>query len=225
VSLANNHGMDFGRSGLSDTLAAGRAAGLPVIGAGTDEDRAFQGVVRNVRGVRIAVVAATDVLDSNLASAWTAGPDRAGLASAKDGDRFAARIRQVSASADVVVAFVHWGTEQQVCPTARQQALAAELVAAGADVVVGSHAHVLQPLTRVRGVPVAYGLGNFVFYARGAAAVRSGVLTVTVTAVPGSAGHGHPSATTRWAPATIVGGRPVSARSTPGNALPAGSGC
>ena len=104
---------------------------------------------------------------------------------------------------------MHWGVEKQVCPTARQQQLAAELVAAGADVVVGSHAHVLQPLGHVGGAPVAYGMGNFVFYGTSASAVRSGVLEVDVRAVPGSGATGHPRATTTWDPATIVSGRPV----------------
>ena len=174
--MANNHGMDYGPVGLADELAASRQYGLPVIGGGVNQASAFQGYQRTIRGVRVAVVSATDVLDSSLQAAWTAGPDKPGLASAKEDDLFAQRIKQVSADADVVVAFVHWGVEKQVCPTARQQQLAAELVAAGADVVVGSHAHVLQPLGHVDGAPVAYGMGNFVFYGTSASAVRSGVL-------------------------------------------------
>ena len=132
------------------------------------------------------------MLDSALQAAWTAGPDQPGLASAKEDDLFAQRIKQVSADADVIVAFVHWGVEKQVCPTARQQQFAAELVAAGADVVVGSHAHVLQPLGHIGGAPVAYGMGNFVFYGTSAGRPRSGVLQVDVRAVPGSGAAGHP---------------------------------
>jgi poly-gamma-glutamate synthesis protein (capsule biosynthesis protein) len=225
VSVANNHGMDFGTIGLADTLAASQQYGLPVIGAGVDQTTAFKGIQRTIRGVRVAVISATDVLDSNLQSAWTAGPDKPGLASAKDGDVFAQRIRQVSAGADVVVAFVHWGVEKQVCPTERQQDLAAELVAAGADVVVGSHAHVLQPLGDVDGAPVAYGMGNFVFYGTSAAAVRSGVLQVDVQAVPGSGAAGHPSAETTWDPATIESGRPVAVPPSSSNALPSIASC
>jgi poly-gamma-glutamate synthesis protein (capsule biosynthesis protein) len=225
VSVANNHGEDFGTDGLADTLAASRQYGLPVIGAGVNQAAAFHGYLHTVRGVRVAVIAATDVLDSNLQQAWTAGPDSPGLASAKEGDLLAQRIRDVSANADVVVAFLHWGVEKQVCPTARQQELAAELVAAGADVVVGSHAHVLQPLGVVDGAPVAYGMGNFVFYGTSPAAVRSGVMQVDVRAVPGSGAGGHPKATTTWAPATIMSGRPVAVPSTPANALPSLSAC
>ena len=121
VSVANNHGMDYGPVGLADTLAASKQYRLPVIGAGVDQAHAFQGYERTIRGVRVAVISATDVLDSSLQSAWTAGPDKPGLASAKEGDLLAQRIRQVSATSDVVVAFLHWGVEKQVCPTERQQ--------------------------------------------------------------------------------------------------------
>jgi hypothetical protein len=225
VSVANNHGEDYGPAGLADTLAASQTYGLPVIGAGPDEDAAFHGYLRTVRGVRVAVIAATDVIDSSLQAAWTAGPDRPGLASVKDGDRLAERIRAVSASADVVVAFLHWGVEKQVCPTARQRELAAELVAAGADVVVGSHAHVLQPLGSVSGAPVAYGMGNFVFYGTSPAAVRSGVLQVAVRAVPAAGPSRRPAVSTTWRPATIVGGRPAAVPPATGNALPPLSAC
>ncbi len=225
VSLANNHGLDFGDAGLADTLAASLTYRLPVIGAGVDAAAAFHGLVRTVRGVRVAIVSATDVLDSATAADWTAGPDHPGLASAKDGDLLTERLRQLSAQADVVVAFLHWGAETRACPTQRQEDLAQALVAAGADVVVGSHAHVLQPLAHIGAVPVAYGLGNFVFYARKAPATSSGVLLVDVAAVPGSGPAGTPVATPRWQPATIVQGRPAAVEPSPTTDLPALEDC
>lgn len=200
VSLANNHGMDYGRTGLDDTLAAAQEAELPVLGAGRDRAQAFAPWRTTVRGVHVAVLAATDVLDTFATDTWPAGPQTAGLASAKDPGRLLAAVREEAADADVVVVFLHWGVERQVCPTARQQHLAAELARAGADVVVGSHAHVLQPLATAGEALVAYGLGNFHFYARGGAGARTGVLSVSVdrSGVLGSA----------WTPATITAGRP-----------------
>jgi hypothetical protein len=84
---------------------------------------------------------------------------------------------------------------------------------------------VLQPLGHIDGAPVAYGMGNFVFYGTSASAVRSGVLQVDVRAVPGSGAAGHPTATTAWDPATIVSGRPVAVPPTSANALPPLSAC
>ena len=74
VSVANNHGMDYGRVGLADTLAAARAAGLPLLGAGPDDQAAWTPLRREVNGVRISVLAATDVLDDFAHTSWVAGP-------------------------------------------------------------------------------------------------------------------------------------------------------
>jgi poly-gamma-glutamate capsule biosynthesis protein CapA/YwtB (metallophosphatase superfamily) len=201
LNLANNHGMDYGRVGLADTLAAARSAGMPLLGAGQDDQAAWTPLRREVNGVRISVLAATDVLDDFAETTWPAGPDTPGLASAKDPARLLAGVRAERATADVVVVFLHWGQERVVCPTARQVALTRLLADAGADIVVGSHAHVVQPAGTVGKTLVRYGLGNFQFYASGGPGSNSGVLTVTVNrgGVTGST----------WHPATIVGGAPM----------------
>ena len=178
VSVANNHGMDYGRVGLADTLAAARSAGMPLLGAGQDDTAAWTPLRREVNGVRISVLSATDVLDDFAVTSWAAGPARPELASAKDTARLLADVRAERATADVVVVFLHWGQERIVCPTARQQQLARMLADAGADIVVGSHAHVVQPRGSAGKTLVRYGLGNFQFYASGGPGANSGVLTV-----------------------------------------------
>ena len=83
--------------------------------------------------------------------------------------------------ADVVVVYLHWGIQGESCPSADQRSIAARLVAAGADVVVGTHAHQLQGDGRLGRGYVAYGLGNFAWYSPGTGATsRTGVLTLTV---------------------------------------------
>jgi poly-gamma-glutamate capsule biosynthesis protein CapA/YwtB (metallophosphatase superfamily) len=79
--------------------------------------------------------------------------------------------------------------------------LAPKLVAAGADVVVGSHAHILLGGGFLRGAYVHYGLGNFVFYSRGGATAQSGVLLLTM--------RGRAVVNSRWVPAVISGGVPI----------------
>jgi poly-gamma-glutamate capsule biosynthesis protein CapA/YwtB (metallophosphatase superfamily) len=201
VTLANNHGMDYGLQGLRDTLATAAVHHMPLLGAGSTEQQAFAPLHRTVNGVRIAVLAATDVLDTFAQDDWVAGPAKPGLASSKDPDRLLAAVRAEAAQADAVVVYLHWGHELTVCPTARQRQLAALLARAGADLVVGSHAHVPQPGERVGRAYVDYGLGNFVFYASTPVTQRSGVLTVEV----GTDGV----QSTRWQPATIQDGLPV----------------
>ena len=165
ASIANNHGMDFGRTGLRDTLAAGRSAGVPVVGGGWNATQAYAPYRRTIGEQRIAIIAATQVLDDDLVSEWTAGPGTMGLASAKDEPRLLRAVREARRTSDTVVVYLHWGLELATCPTGTQTTLADRLVAAGADVVVGSHAHVLLGAGRKGKAFVAYGLGNFVFYA------------------------------------------------------------
>ncbi|NIZ91892.1 CapA family protein [Kineococcus rubinsiae] len=210
AGVANNHGLDYGRVGLTDTLAAGKAEGLPLIGIGTDAAAAFRPWTTTVRGHRLAVFDATQVLDTSLARAWTATDDQPGLASVQDAagrDRLVAAVKAARGGADSVVVLLHWGKELDECPLPAQQELADALVAAGADAVVGSHAH--RQLGQgwlsagERRAFVDYGLGNFVFYARGTGATtQSGVLHLTL------AGRGGVSAA-QWRPAQIRSGLPV----------------
>lgn len=200
ASVANNHGMDFGVVGLRDTLSAGRRAGVPLIGAGYNDHQAYAPYRVTVRGQRIAIIGATQVLDDHLISAWTAGRGKTGLASAKDEPRLLRAVREARSTSNTVVVFLHWGLELYGCATERQKSLARKLVAAGADIVVGSHAHVLVGAGKLGKALVAYGLGNFVFYASRAETTESGVLRVTAT--------GRRIDSYRWRPARISGGIP-----------------
>ena len=201
ASMANNHGLDFGMVGLRDSMTAAKAAKFPVVGVGRDADEAYRAHRVTVKGQRIAVIGVTQVLDSSLAAAWTAGDDKPGMASAYEEDRLLAAVRSARASADTVVVDLHWGRELVNCPIDRQRALAPRLVAAGADVVVGSHAHLLLGGGYLRGAYVHYGLGNFVFYSRGGLTAQSGVLLLTT--------QGRAITASRWVPAVISGGIPI----------------
>jgi poly-gamma-glutamate capsule biosynthesis protein CapA/YwtB (metallophosphatase superfamily) len=200
VSMANNHGLDFGVAGLRDSLAAAKRYRFPVIGIGRNADEAYAPFRTTIDGQRIAVLAATQVLDDHLVSAWTAGPHKPGLASAKDVLRLLQAVRRARRTADTVVVYLHWGIELQECPSGDQRRLARQLVGAGADVVVGGHAHRLQGAGRLRGALVGYGLGNFVWYGTSELSTRTGVLFVTAT---GRRIDGY-----RWVPARIVDGVP-----------------
>ena len=210
VSLANNHGLDYGPDGLFDSLAARAATPSPVVvGIGANAADAYAPYRVEVRGQRIAVLAATQVLDGNVVTAWSAGDARGGLASAKGTgrDRLIGAVQLARTDSDTVVAFLHWGIEDESCPSSDQRALAQQLVDAGADIVVGSHTHRLEGAGRLGTAFVGYGLGNFVFYNEVGPAGMSGVLQVTATGrdIDGYA----------WVPAQLRGGV--------ANPLPAGA--
>ncbi len=203
ATMANNHAVDFGPVGLADTLAAAAGQkGLSVVGIGADDSAAYAPHRVDVRGQRIAVFGATDVLDDNLITAWTAAPGHPGLASTKGPglDRLAAAVTAERPRADTIVVYLHWGIEGQTCPSPRQKEVAQRLAAAGADVIVGSHTHRLQGGGRLVGSLVAYGLGNFVWYNEGGPRGATGILEVTVT--------GRDVDSYRWVPARITGGVP-----------------
>lgn len=181
LSVANNHGMDYGADGLEQTLAIKRSQqdGI-VIGVGGDEDEAFAPYVAEVEGQTVAVIAATQVIDADLISSWTATEDQGGIASAKRVDRLVEEVESVRATADTVIVYLHWGIETETCPSDSQQELAQTLADAGADLVVGGHAHRVQGGGRLGTTFVGYGLGNFLFGAVSDESAKSGVLLVEV---------------------------------------------
>ena len=200
ASMANNHGLDYGETGLRDSLAAAKRYRFPVVGIGLNAKQAYRPFRRTINGQRIAVIGATQVLDDELISAWTAGPGKPGLASAKDVPRLLQEVRATRKTSDTVVVFLHWGIELAQCPSPDQRTLARQLVAAGADIVVGGHAHRVQGAGRMGKALVGYGLGNFVWYGTTELSTQTGVLLVTV--------DGRRIVSYRWVPARIVDGVP-----------------
>ncbi|HET9142750.1 CapA family protein [Actinophytocola sp.] len=178
VSQGNNHALDYGRVGLADSLAAARAAGVPVIGAGPDADAAFAPWITEAGGTRIAFLAISQVHE--LEASWQATDTRAGVAHARDRDRAVAAVRNARKQADVVVVIMHWGKEGSDCPTAEMRSLAGALAGAGADLITGTHAHLLLGDGWLGRTYVAYGLGNFLWWWNDAYSNDTGVLRVTL---------------------------------------------
>lgn len=201
VTMANNHGMDYMESGLRDTLAAIKSTKFPVVGIGASEAEAYRPFRRTVKGNRVSLIGATQVLDEQFIQPWTAAGDKGGLASAKNEPRLLRAVRQARKNSDTVIVFLHWGTELVKCPTPVQRSLAGKLVEAGADVVVGSHAHILLGGGYSGQAYVQYGLGNFAFYNWGPDTGTTGVLTLTI--------NGRKVLKDQWTPARINGGVPI----------------
>jgi poly-gamma-glutamate synthesis protein (capsule biosynthesis protein) len=177
VTIANNHALDYGRVGLADTVAAAGAAGVPAIGAGANA-AAYAPWITEVRGTRIAFLAFSQVAE--LWDSWKATETRAGIAMARDLPYATAAVRAAGQGADVVVVYVHWGVEGNSCPSAEMRAFAAEMAEAGADLVVGTHAHLLLGDGWWGRTFVQYGLGNFVWWRDDAYSNDTGVLRVTL---------------------------------------------
>ena len=158
VTLANNHTFDYGEIALTDTLGHLASAGIAVTGAGHDRTEAVAPVVRTVGTTRVAFLSYTNLLPA----ASAAGPNRPGIAvydeTSAMHDIAAARL-----DADVVIVSFHAGDEYQTEPNDWQRRVFRSLIDAGADMVVGHHPHVIQPVESYGSGWIAYSLGNFVF--------------------------------------------------------------
>jgi len=201
ATMANNHALDYGPSGLEDTFGAIATSRFPVVGIGHDAAEAYRPYVTTIKGQRVGILSALDWLEPALKPAWSATDTRPGLAVAFDPTRLVAAIRAVRPQVDTLVVFMHWGTEQDQCADGEQRSLARTLAAAGADVIVGAHAHRVQGAGRVGNTFVAYGLGNFTWWREDGENGRTGVLRVTAT--------GRHVDSYSWVPARIRRGVPV----------------
>jgi hypothetical protein len=201
VNMANNHALDYGPVGMDDTFAAIASSKLPVVGIGHNAAEAFRPYRTTVNGQRVAIFGAVDWLEPALVSQWSATDTQPGLAFSIDRARLVAAIRAVRPDVDTVVAFLHWGTEETYCASPEQENLAHALIDAGADIVVGSHAHRVFGAGHLGTAFVAYGLGNFVYFREDGESGRSGVLLVTA--------KGRNVENYSWVPARITHGLPV----------------
>jgi poly-gamma-glutamate capsule biosynthesis protein CapA/YwtB (metallophosphatase superfamily) len=196
LNLANNHVGDFGPTALLDTVRGVERLGIRAVGAGAGLKRALRPQVVERLGLRVAFVGFSNILPLEFA----AEPGRPGVAWATP-ETVGAAVRAARQRADVVVATFHWGIEKMPYETADQAELARVAADAGAQLVIGAHPHVLQPLRRAGAALVAYSLGNFVFGAHSSDTAATGILVTDLSA------EGVTRA--RWRPGTIDGGRPL----------------
>ena len=164
VLAANNHIKDYGEESLIDTLDTLDKAGIRRVGAGRNLEEASSPVIYEINGHKIAYVAAS-CAEEHEDVIWTspATDDSPGILGCYDPEAFYEAVRKAAQQADFVIASVHWGYEYLEYYTEEQEAMARELVASGADAVIGTHPHILQGISIIDGVPVFYSLGNFWF--------------------------------------------------------------
>ncbi len=162
VGLANNHVWDYGEEALLDTMETLRGEGIPYVGAGRNIDEAKEIIYFIANGRKIAITAATQI-ERSLNYTKEATEDTAGVLKTLDPEKYIEVLKKAKKNSDIVIAFVHWGTEGVSGYGSDQENLAKAFAEAGADVIIGGHTHCLQGMTYISGVPVIYSLGNFWF--------------------------------------------------------------
>ena len=175
VTLANNHALDFGTDALLDTVSTLDQAGILHVGAGADSEAARQPAIVDVNGVRVGFIGASRVIP---VASWTAGASSPGMLTAYDPALLVQTIQETRPLCDYLVVLIHWGVERAEMPVDHQTSLSRQCIDAGADLVVGSHPHVLQGIEYYRGKPIVYSLGNFIF---GSSIPRTALLEVSLT--------------------------------------------
>jgi poly-gamma-glutamate capsule biosynthesis protein CapA/YwtB (metallophosphatase superfamily) len=159
LTVANNHTLDFGRIAFLDTLRIAKRDGISTVGGGADLAAARRPVIFERGGMRLAFLAYSDVRPDGFTAARSLAGTAPAEVAAIRADVISARRR-----ADVVLVWMHWGEELARSVDARQRLFASVALNAGAQVVLGSHSHVLQAVVRpTRRALVAWSLGNFVF--------------------------------------------------------------
>ncbi|MCR5649937.1 MAG: CapA family protein [Lachnospiraceae bacterium] len=163
VGLANNHAYDHGKDALLDTFDTLDGEGIPYVGAGHNIEEASKPVYFIAGGMKIGIVAATQIERTSPPDTKEATETEPGVLRTLDPSRFVSVIENTKANSDFVIVFVHWGSENKNEYEASQRDLAEKYEAAGADLIIGMHPHVLQGFDYVGNVPVMYSLGNFWF--------------------------------------------------------------
>jgi poly-gamma-glutamate synthesis protein (capsule biosynthesis protein) len=173
VTLANNHTMDYNRSGLADTLTALDQAEIHAIGAGDDITEARRPKIMEVKGQRIAYFGYYN-------AHWHAATEGQAGTNPRDNDTLAADIQAVRDQVDWVVVNFHWGEELARYPAPYQREIGRRAIDAGADLVVGHHPHVLQGAEVYKDRAIVYSLGNFIFGGNSRSSYDTAVLKVSL---------------------------------------------
>lgn len=197
VTLANNHALDFGTDALLDTCATLDAAGIYRVGAGADLDEAKKPVIMDIKGKAIGFLGASRVIP---VGSWNATSTSPGMLTTYDPTVLIEEIKKARETCDFVIVYVHWGIERDEYPQDYQRTMARQYIDAGADMVIGSHPHVLQGMEYYNGKPIIYSLGNFVF---GSSIPKTALLradwdgeNLSLAFVPGTSSGGYTRALT-----------------------------
>jgi poly-gamma-glutamate synthesis protein (capsule biosynthesis protein) len=162
VTLGNNHVLDWGTAGLTETLDSLRKAGIAACGAGQDDSGAREPCILDTSGGARLVVYAVGDRSSGIPKSWAAGPGRPGVA-LKAGDReLQDKVGSTASSAPVIVS-VHWGENWGYTIPKRQQKIARGLIdRAGVSIVFGHSSHHPKGVEFYHGGLILYGAGDFI---------------------------------------------------------------
>lgn len=159
VTIANNHIFDLGEKGLMNTIRLLDENGIKHCGAGANIDEASKPAVIEINGKKIAFL--------GYMPFWWEAPHPASETDAGINHLHIEKVEKdvirYKEQYDYVIVLPHWGIEHTHYPTNREREFAVRIINAGADGIIGSHTHMVQPLVIYKNKPVCFSLGNFLF--------------------------------------------------------------
>ncbi len=166
-ALANNHILDFGYRGLTDTVAALTQAGVEPIGAGADLPTAQRPTVVT-HGQHRAIIGSVATKSSGVPESWAARQDRPGVWLVRDpsvrdvAEEVAAQVLAHKSRGDIAIVSVHWGPNWGYAVSLSEIQFTHRLIDAGVDIVHGHSSHHPRPIEFYRGRPILYGCGDVI---------------------------------------------------------------
>ncbi len=165
ASQANNHALDYGTVGLNESINNLKEAGIYVIGAGMNIDEATKPVSIDCGDRKVTILNYMDA-DNFREYRGVMDPATANSSgySAYDTELAQRQVQEARENgSSIIIAYLHYGNEYSRSPNENQIKISHELINDGADIVIGSHAHVTQGVEMYNGKPIFYNLGNFIF--------------------------------------------------------------
>lgn len=163
VSIANNHLYDYGEEAFLDSLDTLNGANIPYVGGGRNIEEASKPYIIEADGCKVAFIGATQIERTPNPDTKGATDTSPGVFRCYDPELLCETIRKTKEQCDLVVLYVHWGTESTDQLDWAQPSQAKQYTEAGADLIIGDHPHVLQELAYIEDTPIIYSLGNFWF--------------------------------------------------------------
>ena len=158
INLANNHIMDFGITGLKDTMQALEANHMQYVGAGLNLSQARAGKITETMGQKIGFLSYSLTFPKSF---W-ADKHKPGTAFGHE-HQIKQDIRRMRLLSDIVIVSFHWGNEKSTELREYQPLLAHAAIDEGAAMVIGHHPHILQAVEHYKNGIILYSLGNFTF--------------------------------------------------------------
>lgn len=201
LGCANNHAFDYGEKACLELVDYLDSEQIIYSGIGRNLSEAASYEIIECNGLKIAFLSITEVYFSYSEATESQG----GILTTMAYTNYNYLVNQAAREADITIVYIHWGEENEISANKVQENLGHRLIDAGADIIIGSHPHVLQEVELYKNGIIFYSLGNFIFdqgntYARDSVMVEytMGENGGAFRLYPVRIDDGIPTVTTNW---------------------------